>query len=1123
MADAFDLLDDFTVPIPGGLSVPVRVHVNKASGLRVVFADVEGPLAQVAIVVPTCVSDDSGLPHTLEHLCFMGSKGYPHRGFLDTAALLSISVGTNAWTDCDHTCYTVSTAGMEGLLTILPVFLDHVLCPTLSAASFTTEVYHVDGKAREQGVVMCEMMAREYTESDRSDLATRRALYSSQATYAWECGGLTKDIRKLTIDRIRAYHRKWYAAGNVTVVVFGHGTDDRAVLASVMQSPAMQPGAQPLVDTPKSNATDVGAHLAPGMTTNVVPFPDEDEEMGSITLAWPGPELHPSSNKLAADSDEAETTETLVALDLLARYLTEGSASPLHQALVECSDAAGSDVDIDLRMHARTALFLTVSGMHYRGRADHTPGANGDADESGWSDEDSSSSSSGAEHSESESDDDDSDSEEDELEADGPGEEEEEHLSGTDWFARGALLDRVRATLQEQLDPESSTTAMTLDGIHRALHRHTIALQSQLEDDPHDAMLGSWLPDLVSPRRPLLSRHRSTFDIVDDLRTRPITYWQQLLRKWILDAPAGVQTMAVPSAKLAESVQDEKEKRTARIRKKLGARGLKEAQARLEAAMRANAVRVDTFRADLPSPADPRKIEPLGFKDEVVKFTPAESPFPQVQFVMVPTSQFVHVKLFFALPRGADLPESLAALLVLVQELVFQQATADGTPYATLISNLQASTTQYSCSVGLGSDVFSASYMTEMVAVQYTCLASRASDAAQWIVRALATPVFELDRLATVTKNLLADVADWRRDGGYVLGATSSTLIGNAAGLVDPWLGVPVQYHVLKGISRQIRQGSVDSILVRLRSVHELMFATPLFAQVTANSRAVADTVLGTVNIELARYPDGFVGRGTKGPPVPFPFPRSPYRRSEGDAAVIPVKGISASFCSIWVDFDLLSTPQQHPDYYSTLIALDLLSRSEGPLFTAIRGPGLAYDASVHAALWTGTLSFDASEASDPVGCVRAFYRVLDETVQNPATSTDPLAVAVAKAAIVYRHAAARSTPACIASEAFRARLRGTRDLAARDIDFAAGIASCTEDQVAQALVKVAAAFRDTPRTRTVMVVPDNSDAVAAIAAGVTAAGLGNAKIVRFDQVLEQVVGIPEATWQKVVKEAVAT
>lgn len=49
---------------------------------------------------------------------------------------------------------------------ILPVFLDHVLHPTLRDDQYVTEVYHVDGEGKQQGVVFSEMAARENSEAD---------------------------------------------------------------------------------------------------------------------------------------------------------------------------------------------------------------------------------------------------------------------------------------------------------------------------------------------------------------------------------------------------------------------------------------------------------------------------------------------------------------------------------------------------------------------------------------------------------------------------------------------------------------------------------------------------------------------------------------------------------------------------------------------------------------------------------------------------------------------------------------------------------------------------------------------------------------------------------------------
>ena len=71
---------------------------------------------------------------TLSSLVFMGSEKFPHKGILDLLANRGFSNGTNAWTDTDHTAYTVSTAGEQGFLQLLPIYVDHILYPTITHA-----------------------------------------------------------------------------------------------------------------------------------------------------------------------------------------------------------------------------------------------------------------------------------------------------------------------------------------------------------------------------------------------------------------------------------------------------------------------------------------------------------------------------------------------------------------------------------------------------------------------------------------------------------------------------------------------------------------------------------------------------------------------------------------------------------------------------------------------------------------------------------------------------------------------------------------------------------------------------------------------------------------------------
>lgn len=142
-------------------TIPIFKYVSELSGLKVVLALVEGPVVNgyfslgkfyflmflapyynisikktylLIFAIATEAHDDDGLPHTLEHLIFLGSEKFPYKGVLDLLANRCLASGTNAWTDTDHTCYTMTTAGKDGFLELLPIYLDHVLYPTLSVS-----------------------------------------------------------------------------------------------------------------------------------------------------------------------------------------------------------------------------------------------------------------------------------------------------------------------------------------------------------------------------------------------------------------------------------------------------------------------------------------------------------------------------------------------------------------------------------------------------------------------------------------------------------------------------------------------------------------------------------------------------------------------------------------------------------------------------------------------------------------------------------------------------------------------------------------------------------------------------------------------------------------------------
>lgn len=281
------------------------------------------------------IFNDSGVPHTLEHLIFLGSEKYPYKGVLDTLANRAFAQGTNAWTAQDHTAYTLTTAGSDGFLRMLPVYLDHVFHPTLTSEGFVTEVYHVNGKGEDAGVVFSEMQGRENGSGDLIQLAYQRKLYPRTSAYRSETGGLMSALRVLSIDDIRKYHHTYYQPYNTAVIVCGP-LDRTKLFESIqpVEDSLVQHGVKGAPSDWKRPFLETPSNTKPTMDTQrsatTIEFPEKDESMGEVMISWVGPRV-----------DDFETNE---AINMLGSYLTDSAVSAIQQAFVERDDPLCTDV-----------------------------------------------------------------------------------------------------------------------------------------------------------------------------------------------------------------------------------------------------------------------------------------------------------------------------------------------------------------------------------------------------------------------------------------------------------------------------------------------------------------------------------------------------------------------------------------------------------------------------------------------------------------------------------------------------------------------------------------------------------------------------------------------------------
>lgn len=254
----------------------------------------------------------------------------------------------DAWTETDNTVYTLSCAGTEGFLRLLPVYLNHILFPTLTRSAFITEVYSITDSGDDNGAVYCEMQGRENSGESRGNLELLRNIYAGHG-YSMETGGIMKNIRdSLTIEKIREYHSHYYRAENLAVIIAGQVNIDEIAkaIAPIEKMVVERKGKYPKFRKPWQTP------VAPMKETKNVKilFPSDEEECGLVYIGYLGPKA-------------TTEFETLTACYVLLKYLCDTSVSPIQQSFIEIDDPFASRVSYNITENSTSLLFLTFENV----------------------------------------------------------------------------------------------------------------------------------------------------------------------------------------------------------------------------------------------------------------------------------------------------------------------------------------------------------------------------------------------------------------------------------------------------------------------------------------------------------------------------------------------------------------------------------------------------------------------------------------------------------------------------------------------------------------------------------------------------------------------------------------
>ena len=175
----------------------------------------------------TAPSDDTGVPHILEHSVLCGSKNFPIKDPFIELAKGSLNTFLNAMTYPDRTVYPVASCNDADFQNLMHIYLDAVFYPNIYKEEniFKQEGWHyelesLDAPLTVNGVVYNEMKGA-YSNPD--DVISSEIMFAQypDTTYGVESGGKPESIKELTYDDFLNFHSTLYHPTNSYIYLYG--------------------------------------------------------------------------------------------------------------------------------------------------------------------------------------------------------------------------------------------------------------------------------------------------------------------------------------------------------------------------------------------------------------------------------------------------------------------------------------------------------------------------------------------------------------------------------------------------------------------------------------------------------------------------------------------------------------------------------------------------------------------------------------------------------------------------------------------------------------------------------------------------------------------------------------
>lgn len=220
---AYTVVQKQELPEVNGVGYVLSHNKTKAR-VSVILNDDNNKVFTIGFRTPP--SDDTGVPHIMEHSVLCGSKEFPVKDPFVELCKGSLNTFLNAMTYSDKTVYPVASLNKKDFHNLMHVYLDAVFYPNIFSRNeiMMQEGWHYEVDENENlkinGVVYNEMKGAFSSPEQQLYRLIEKSMLPNTA-YGFESGGDPKYIPDLTQEAFLDFHRKYYHPSNSYIYLYG--------------------------------------------------------------------------------------------------------------------------------------------------------------------------------------------------------------------------------------------------------------------------------------------------------------------------------------------------------------------------------------------------------------------------------------------------------------------------------------------------------------------------------------------------------------------------------------------------------------------------------------------------------------------------------------------------------------------------------------------------------------------------------------------------------------------------------------------------------------------------------------------------------------------------------------